>query len=208
MHVRGSSLSQPRVVEALRPFLVSFWGQANDEPVPDDLRPLYAASARGYSNVRCFVLDSAGRLVHSFDGFPGPGSPFDYTPDQYAAYYTGEIARAGLKTEVSPGEAPIRLPDAKSGVRLFIRLPGRLDSYGFPVVETVEDQGEWAALARPAAARQIEAQKLLRWLRVCYPPGVNEQLEAFRFARGTLTLKPAGPDQATLTGKVALALTE
>src|SRR4051794_15074241 len=99
MHVRGSSLSQPRVVEALRPYIVAFWGQANDEPIPEDLRPLYAAAGRSYSNVRCFVLDSQGRLAHSFDGFPGPGSPFDYSSDQYAEYYTREIARAALKSD-------------------------------------------------------------------------------------------------------------
>src|SRR4051812_26217263 len=113
MHVRGV-LSHRKVLEALRPFIVSFWGQANDEPIPTDLRPLYEASGYGSSNVRCFVMDSAGRLLHSFNGFPGnAGNPLDYSLDQYAGYLTGEVAHAGAAPNVPmpTGEAELKLPE-------------------------------------------------------------------------------------------------
>jgi hypothetical protein len=213
MHVRGSSLSHPKVIEALRPFIVAFWGQANDEPIPDDVRPLYEASGfRGGSNVRCFVLDSAGRLVHHFNGFPGnAGNPVGYPPEQYAGYFAGEIARgaAGLSLpKAEAARAAPELPDVGSGVRLFIRLPGRRDSYGSPVVEVVQNRDEWTTLAYQESAREIDAGTLSRWLRLCYPPGVNEQLEPFKSVKGTLTLRPAGEKQAVLSGKVRMALKE
>jgi hypothetical protein len=212
MHVRGSSLSQPKVIEALRPFIVAFWGQKDNEPIPADLRPLYEASGFGHSNVRCFVLDSGGRLVHSFNGFPGnAGDPTRTSPEQYAAYFAGEIARGAAAVEGRPASRetrPLELPDVKDGVRLFIRLPYHPGSYGSPVVETVENRDEWKTLARPDSPRSLDAGKLLRWLRLCYPPGVNEQLEPFRVARGALTLTPDGKDGAVLTGSVRLAMAE
>ena len=210
MHVRGSSLSHPKVVETLRPFIVSFWGQHDNEPIPADILPLYEASAHGGSNVRCFVLDSKGRLLHSFNGFPANmGNPLGFSTDAYAAYFTGEIHRGSARLvlpKADPGA--VRLPEPKDGVRLFIRVPGRRDAYGYPVVETVEDEGEWKTLAYPEVSRKIEASRLSRWLRWCYPPGVNEQLEPFSTVRGTLTLTPAGKDQAVLSGPLRMALSE
>lgn len=214
MHVRGSSLSQPKVIEALRPFIVAFWGQKDNEPIPADVRPLYEASGLGSSNVRCFVLDPDARLVHSFNGFPeNAGDPTRTTPEQYADYFAAEIARgsAAIRKPAAPSQASRRtltLPDVKDGVRLFIRLPDHPASYGYPVVEVVENREEWKTLARPDSPRSIDAAKLLRWLRLCYPPGVNEQLEPFRVARGTLILRPAGDKQAVLSGKIRLAMSE
>lgn len=211
MHVRGSSLSQPQVIEALRPFIVAFWGQANDEPIPADLRPLYAASNARGSNVTCFVLDAGGRLLHSFNGFPGQmGNPTAYSREQYAAYFAGEITRGAARLSQPPParrdeELKLRLPEPTNGVRLFVRLPYARDSYSYPVVETVENRDEWATLAYPTAEREIDAAKLSRWLRLCYPPGVNEQLEPFGVVKGKLTLTPAGKDQAILSGKIRLA---
>lgn len=212
MHVRGSSLSQPRVLEALKPYIVAFWGQANDEPIPADVRPLYEASGYGSSNVRCFVLDPEGKLVHSFNGFPAnAGDPTAFSKEQYAAYFAGEIIRGSARLtppSVSTTPAALKLPEPKDGVRLFIRLPNRPDSYGYPVVETVENREEWQTLAYPKTARDLEASRLSRWLSLCYPPGVNEQLEPFQVVRGTLKLQPAGPRQAILSGKIRLANTE
>lgn len=213
MHVRGSSLSQPKVIAALRPFVVAFWGQANDEPIPEDLRLLYAASGPGGSNVRCFVLDADGALVHSFNGFPGHSpNPVAYTTEQYASYFAGEIARGAAalrKAAAAPAaERPLKLPEVTSGVRLFIRVPGGWGSYAYPVVEAVENRDEWAQLAYPREARTVEAAKLARWLRLCYPPGVNEQLEPFGSVRGALRLEPDGAHGALLSGKVSLARSE
>src|SRR5690349_11793645 len=135
MHVRGSSLSHTKVVEALRPFIVSFWGQANDEPIPDDIQPLYDRSGRrGGSNVRCFVLSHDGKLLHSFNGFPGNNpNPMRYSSDEYADYFAAEINRAELPVKVKARETRLKLPDIKNGVRLFIRLPEHRGSYAAPV---------------------------------------------------------------------------
>lgn len=209
MHVRGSSLSQPQVVEALRPFIVAFWGQANREPIPADLLPLYQASQRGGSNVRCFILGPDGALRHSFNGFPGnAGNPLGYSTQAYASYFTGEIARGVAGLKLPKVEPALKLPDVKDGVRLFIRVPGREGAYGYPVVETVENRDEWKTLAYPETPRRVEAFRLSRWLRLCFPPGVNEQLHPFGVVKGTLTFQPAGKQQAILRGPVKMAKTE
>lgn len=210
MHVRGSSLSQPRVVEALRPFIVSFWAQKDNEPVPVELRPYYQATGRGHSNVRCFVLDSTGAFRHGFDGFPAPlQSPLAFDPEAFTEHYLREIARgsAGLALPVPKDPPTVRLPDVADGVRIFVRLPDRRDTYGYPVVETVANRDEWKTLAYPEAPREIEAAKLSRWLSQCYPSGVNEQLQPFRVVRGKLKLAPAGAKEALLTGPVRMAMT-
>lgn len=210
MHVRGSSLSHPKVIDALRPFIVAFWGQADNEAIPEDIQPLYDASGRGGgSNVRCFVLDHHGKLLHWFNGFPGRASnPMRYSTDEYASYFADEINRAAVPIKVKLRERGLKLPDVKNGVRLFIRLPEHRGSYAAPVVAAVENKEEWVALAYPKTERKIDAQTLSRWLRLCYPAGVNEQLEPYQSVQGTLTLKPVGEQQAILSGKVRLGLTD
>jgi len=208
MHVRGSSLSHPKVIHALRPFIVAFWGQANNEAIPRDIQPLYDASGRGGgSNVRCFVLDAQGKLLHWFNGFPGHNpNPMRYSTDEYATYFTDEINHAAVPIPVKLRDSELKLPDAKNGVRLFIRLPEHRGSYASPVVEVVENKAEWTTLAYPKTPREIDAQSLSRWLRLCYPPGVNEQLEPYQSIQGTLTLKPAGEHQAILSGKIRMGM--
>lgn len=212
MHVRGSSLSHPEVVEALRPFIVTFWGQSNNERLPDDVLPLHQASggashfATG-SNVRCFVLDADGRLLHWFNGFPNhTGNPTGRSSDEFAAYYIREINRSGAGRTARRAEMPLKLPEVGNGVRLFIRFTGQRDAYASPVVEAVESLDEWKTLSPPTSAREIDAAKLSRWLRLCYPAGVNEQLEPYTGVHGKLTLTPAGPNQAVLAGKVRMDL--
>jgi hypothetical protein len=196
-------------VEALRPFIVAFWGQEADQPIPEDQIPLYEASGRVGSNVRCFVLNSGGKLVHSFNGFPmSGGNILAFSPDAYGRYFAEEIQRGAAGLTLPEVEPQLKVPDTKDGVRLFVRLPRAQHSYAYPVVETVENQDEWKTLAYPDSSRQIEASRLSRWLRLCYPPGVNEQLQPFQVVRGTLTLAPAGPRQAILSGKIRLANSE
>jgi hypothetical protein len=210
MHVRGSSLSHPKVVEALRPFIVAFWGQANNEAIPENIQPLYDRSGRGGgSNVRCFVLNHDAKLLHWFNGFPGKEpNPMRYSSDEYATYFADEINHAPGPLKVKVRDGQLKLPDIKNGVRLFIRLPEHRGSYGVPVVEAVENKDEWVTLAYPKTTREIDAQKLSRWLRLCYPAGVNEQLEPYEFIQGTLTLTAVGKHQAVLSGKIRLALSD
>ncbi len=210
MHVRGSSLSHPKVIEVLRPFIVAFWGQANNEPIPKDIQPLYDASGRrSGSNVRCFVLDHQGKLLHWFNGFPGNNpNPMRYSTEEYATYFAEEISRGAAPLKAKLRASELRLPDVKSGVRLFIRLPEHRGSYGAPVVEVVQNQGEWATLSYPETAREIDAEKLSRWLRLCYPAGVNEQLQPYESIQGMLVLTPAGKNRAILSGRIRLAMSD
>lgn len=210
MHVRGSSLSHPKVIQALRPFIVAFWGQADNEAIPRDIQPLYDASGRRTgSNVRCFVLDHQGKLLHWFNGFPGKESnPMRYSSDQYATYFADEISHAAVPLKIKLRDSELKLPDVKNGVRLFIRLPEQRGSYSVPVVEAVENKAEWTTLAYPKSTREIDAQSLSRWLRLCYPAGVNEQLEPYQSIQGTLTLTPTGKHQAILSGKIRLGMSD
>ena len=210
MHVRGSSLSHPRVIEVLRPFIVAFWGQANNEAIPQDIQPLYDASGRrGGSNVRCFVLDHQGKLLHWFNGFPGNNpNPMRYSTDEYATYFADEISRAAVPLKAKVRASELKLPDVKNGVRLFIQLPEQRGSYRAPVVEVVENKAEWETLRYPKRARELNAQELSRWLGLCYPAGVNEQLEPYDLFQGTLSLEPAGKSHAILSGKIRLGLSD
>ncbi len=214
MHVRGSSLSHPKVVTALQPFIVAFWGQSNDEPTPADVRALEAVVDRrdGASNVRCYVLDVKGKLVHSFNGFPrGERNPSGQRPEAIADYFADEINRGAAKIGIVRSaykQHPISLPDTKTGVRMFIRLNNMRDAYGVPVVEVIENKGELETLTFPKTPREIPAAALARWLSLCYPAGVNEQLEPFKFVKGTLTLKSVDARTAILSGNIQLAMTE
>jgi hypothetical protein len=205
MHVRGGPLSHPKAVNALAPFIVSFWAQKNEEDPPPDVKALYQASGRGFaSNVRYFVLDADGRMVHCFSGFPGRRPhPMGLSLDEQAAYLIDELARANVALpKVSPS---MKLPDVADGVRLFVRLPDQRGTYATPVVEVVADQGEWKALAKPSSRREIDAGRLARWLKLCYPPGVNEQLHPYDAVEGKLALRPLDARTAILSGSVRLS---
>lgn len=212
--MRGSSLSDPKVIDALRPFIVTSWNQHNDESTPKEIQSLLDAESPGRgSNSHCFILDSGGRLVHPFNAFPpltrGPAQP----TNESVAYFAAEVARGAEKLKLSKDaykNHAVTLPDAARGVRLFVRLPdSRMsNAYRSPVVETVEDKGEMKFLARPESERTIDAAALSRWLKLCYPGGVNEQIGPFDTVEGTLTLKSAGTDTAVLSGKIKMASRE
>ncbi len=204
--MRGGPLSDSEVVEALQPYVVTYWAQKDRAAPPPEIQALYdKADRRMGSNVTCFVVDSRGKLLHSFNGFPnGEKNPTGISMKEIARYFVAEIAKAGA-------EAPARtnrltLPDIADGVRLFVRLDGEklFESYRSPVLEVVADDGEWKTLARSASVREIDASKLARWLRLCYPPGINEQLKPYGEVAGTLTLKPQADGTAILAGKVRM----
>lgn len=204
MHVRAS-LSHPRVVEALRPFIVSYWGQKDQEPIPEEIAKFHDVTGRVNTNTRCFILDADGRCLGGFAGFPGGApNPVRFPADERADYLVGEIRRLSAKLELKPREAALRLPDVKDGVRIFVRLHDAPDSYRVPVVVAVDGAEEKALLARPDRAREIDASKLARWLRLVYPSGVNEQLAPYEKVEGTLTLAPADGGRAILSGPVRM----
>lgn len=203
--MRGGPLSDGDVIAALQTFIVAFWAQKDRAPAPTEVNRLFERSRhRGRSNVACFVLGPDGEVLHSFNGFPGgAANPARGSIKDMARYYVAEIAKAKVGGPARTN--PLALPDLKNGVRIFVRLPETrmFESYRAPVVQTVADQGEWTILARPAAPTEIDAAKLARWLRLCYPPGFNEQLHPYEKVEGKLQLRPAG-DSAILSGTVRL----
>jgi len=209
--MRGGPLSDPAVVDHLQPFIVSFWGQADREEPPEEVQLLYdqCRGPRG-SNVTCFVLDSKGRLLRAFNGFPtGAKNPSGRSFAEISKYFIEEITKATSSVALSKRSNPRTLPDVEDGVRVLVRLKDSalFRSYASPVVEVVEDRGEWEILALPSASCEIDAAKLGRWLRLCYPPGINEQLEPYQHIEGTLTLRASSQGKAILSGKVRLGKT-
>ncbi len=205
--MRGGPLSDADVVGALQSFIVSSWAQKDrKEPPPEVDRLLQRSRHRSGSNVACFVLGSDGKLLNSFNGFPGgTGNPGRTSMKEIARYFVSEIAKA--KAQGPRRENPLLLPDVRNGVRIFVRLPDprMFESYRCPVVQTVADEGEWKTLGKSDGSREIDAAKLARWLRLCYPPGMNEQLKPYDKVEGTLVLKPAAGGTAILAGAVRLS---
>ncbi len=215
MHVRGGALSNSKVVEALQPFIVSYWGQSNNEEIPKDIKPLYEQTEDGpVTNVRCFVMDPDGKMIHWFYGFPDKAqNPTHHTPKQVEDYYVSEIKKATAKLKIEGRKNELKLPDTSDGVRMYIRVKSPMQgSYNIPVVQVVENKAEWDTLSYPSSETKIDAGKLARWLNLCYPPGVNEQLKPYDKVEGTIILKSAGKDSkhryAILSGKIKLSISE
>jgi hypothetical protein len=215
-------------VEQLQPFIVTSWhGHRDDPKIPpvvdsvwrEKFIPRRGPGPATQSNVDLAVLDSKGRLIHWFDGFPH-GDP--NRRESLPQYTVRELRRAapwlGLD-QLPPRSNPLNLPDLEGvrGMRVFVRLMDqRMTAYQAPVVETVPLQADdWTVLAWPDENRSIAATDLTKWLSQVYPPGVMERTnpvtkEAYRIksVAGTLSLVPANSDSnwryATLAGDVRL----
>jgi hypothetical protein len=216
--VRGGPLSDPAVIKALRPFVVTAWHGAGEPEMPDDVKEVFRASEVAKdprrANVFMLVLDHRGRLGHDFHGLPASRGVSEGRSD-----YTKEIPKALAKLKL-PAEGltgrkeDVVLPDLKgagagvpAGVRLFVRSETRK-----PVVEVVAMAAEdWKALAFPEKAKEIDAAALRSWLVQLYPPAIRTADEKKPFTRitGSLKLEPAGADEkvryALLRGEVKLA---
>jgi hypothetical protein len=172
-----------------------------------------------HSNVDLAILDSRGRLVHWFDGFPQGNIGRRESLEHYTV---GEI-RAALSrldlADLPPRTNPLKLPDLERsrGIRVFVRLmDDRMTAYQAPVVEVVSlDADDWQALAWPGEQRTVDASTLGQWLSQVYPPGVMERTDpvtkrayGIESVSGELRLSPAGSDRdrryALLRGKVRL----
>lgn len=216
--MRGSSLSHPRVIAALRPFIVSVWNGRDERDAPREVRDaLDDADLRGVeTNLKLLVLDSKGRVRTSFSPFPGrnPAS-LGFDPDRMGRYLAGKIEAAWKALGSPPApEAPAKLalPDVKDGVRLYVKIDGgRTGHYRAPVVEAVAfSDAEREALAWPEAEREVEARSLRRWLCQVYPPAIMDGMGGLDEISGKLRLRPAGADErrrwATLSGRVRMTL--
>lgn len=96
--MRGSSLANRGVLEALRPFVVVTWSGKPTSEEADEIRALWESSGIVYArkkrtNTGGFILDAQGKLVHSFGGFPNSAvNPNQSGAGEDARYFRDEIA--------------------------------------------------------------------------------------------------------------------
>ncbi len=209
--MRGSSLANREVLEALTSFVVVTWSGKPDDDEAAEIRELWEDSRIVYlrkkrTNIFCFILDSKGRLVHAFGAFPnGAINPNTSGPSQDAKYFRGEIEKGTAKLTIPEVKSThaLRLPDVRSGIRLFVRSQGPAGDMPL-IVEAVADE-QWKELAPSQSKTTVDPKKLFPWLRQIYPPGFNEQMYGWKKIEGTASLEPAGADQAILKGTFRLA---
>ena len=216
----------PAVIRQLQPFIVTSWhGHRNDPDLPKPVRDVWnwkfqVLGGTRQSNVDLAVLDTSGKVIHSFDAF----ERFAVRPGENLAQYTARELQRGLGLlelqDLPPRDNPLALPDleGKQGIRVFVTLKDdRMRAYRAPIVEVVPlSASDWQPLAYPQQPRQLQASSLHKWLSQVYPPGVMErtnprtkQAYAISSTEGTLSLVPleaAGRSrQAILTGRVRLS---
>lgn len=196
--MRGSSLSKPENLELLRPFVVTSWHGGGTGGMDPAVKAVWDKSdVPKNTNVFMFVLDSQGALVHGFQGLPR-GRDHDH--------FRTEFGKAAARLKI-PEAKPARenLPDVGRGVRLFIRT----DRTRAPIVEAAAE--DWAALAYPEAAREVDPGAFKKWLFHLYPPAIRtaDQSKPFQAVSGALKLRPAGTGAkaryAILSGEFRLA---
>ena len=171
------------------------------------------------SNVDLAVLNTEGRVVHSFDGFHRQTG---FRRESLAEYTVREL-RKGLDLldgiRLTNRQHPLLLPDLDeaTGIRVFVRLhDDRMPAYKAPVVEAVAlDTDDWAVLSYPETKRTVSATGLHSWLSQVYPSGIMERTDprtkrvyAIKSTQGRLSLEAAGSDRdaryAVLSGEVTL----
>ena len=193
--------------------MTSWHGHRNDPDIPpavqhvwrEKFHPRQGAGAGMQSNVDLAVLNSAGKVVHWFDGFHRQ----DFGPRETLAQYTARELRravARLRPVAAPvKEHPLILPDLNQsrGIRIFVRLKDNLmKAYQAPIVEIVPlEPDDWKPLVWPEQERFVDAARLKKWLSQVYPPGVMERTNprtklvyGIKAVEGTLSLAPAGSD--------------
>jgi len=208
--VRGGSLSNPDVIELLKPFLLASW-HGSGTNLPSEIQALFEKSGVARNiNVFGFALDSKGELAHGFPALPGGRAP---------NYFKEEVAKAVDKLKPAKVEPKgTALPDLKgsgpppAGVRIFLRSSESGRGKPAPIVEVVATPPEtWNLLAYPDQPRDVEAQALKAWLVQLYPAAIRtaDQSKPFKTIAGSLKLQAAGGDAkrrvALLRGDVRLS---
>ena len=220
--MRGSSLSSPAALEALRPFIVAVWDGRPDDEMPSDVREVYEEARRTprQTNILLCVLDSQGKLVRAFPPFPGqhPGS-LGFDPQRMGNYLKEQIQQStvGMKLPQVAARTTLTLPDVEgtgqpAGVRIFVSFKAnQIGQFRVPAVEAVPMRdSEREALRLPTGPRTVPAVTLRRWLEQFYPPGIMDGYGGFDRIAGSLQLTPAGTDTtaryAVLQGDVQFTL--
>lgn len=223
--MRGSSLANPVVIEALRPFIVCNWTGRSRDKEPDDVRAVMdqaRAQMGRFGNLLLCVLDEQGRFVRAFSPFPGGSNPtgLGFHSDRMGQFLKEQLVTATAGMEL-PREVPVKktltLPDVPddgtlNGVRVYLSFSAnKINHFRVPVVEVVPvSAAQWQPLRYPAGARELDAKVFRPWLEQMYPPAVMDGLGGFRSITGTLTIQPAGADRefryAIVQGTIDFAL--
>lgn len=206
----------------MSPFILVAADARRPQEYPTDVRELHEQRDRQRcrSNITVCVLDSAGKLVHSFDGMPGQGEPVQQFRQKMAGHCLRELETAKKLLGTLPtaaGEKKLTLPTTAgagqpAGVRVYLRFgTNHLRHFRVPTVEAVEvSQAERQALAWSAKPKTLSARDIKAWLQECYPPAVMDGKGGFRGITGTLSWKPAGESAefryATLSGTISFEL--
>lgn len=207
--------------------MTSWHGHRDDREIPEAVKQVWREKFNprqpqrpgNQSNVDLAVLDSAGRVVHWFDGFTHQ----EFNRRESLSQYTSRELKSAFSKfhpeELVTRKNPLNVPDLSSsrGIRLFVRLMDeRMTAYQAPVVELVRlGDEDWKPLAWPVRQATVDAALLSKWLVQIYPPGIMERTdpqtkEAYRIksATGNLSLTQAGSDEtrryAVLSGNVRL----
>ena len=147
--MRGSSLSNPDLVEALAPFVVAVWNGRNTDEMPDHVRAVYETGPgrRARTNLLFFVLDANGKTVEVLDPYPGKNpSSLGFDRQEQARYLLEQIREVSSRIDLpAPSERSgrLNLPAASgegqpSGLRMLLQFQTRLRSgYTAPVVEVL-----------------------------------------------------------------------
>lgn len=211
--MRGGSLSDAKVIEALRPYIVTAWSGRCGAEMPASIRAVFdEAGLRTEQNLLCIVLDAQGKYVRSFHPWSGKNlHEMRFDAARMADATLSEIRKTSALLKLPPpAESKLNLPDIERGVRIFIKVDGSRDplrQYRAPIVEVAPTTArERTALARPEKSREIEASELAGWLRLVYPAAVMDGKGGMEAIEGRLTLAPAGARAATLQGECVLRL--
>lgn len=210
------------MLESLKPYLLCVWnGRDGDDAPPEAQRLVRESGAgRGASNIRCFILDSSGKLVHAFDGLTNRHGDMGDMKRRMPNFFLRQLDLAEARLELPAKVAEkktLTLPTVAgagdpAGVRVYLRFgENNLGHFQVPTVEAVAlGKAEREALRFSDQPRTLSAAMLKSWLCQCYPPAVMDGMGGFRQISGTLTWKPAGQDAnyryAIISGIVSFEL--
>ena len=216
------------MVAQLQPYIVTSWhGHRNDVKIPSAVKAVWRKKFqpphRGFpqkqSNVDIALLDSLGRVVHSFDAADNEEDGRRVAIEQHTArqlQYAAPLLGLGSR---SGQLRSLKLPtlNGKRGIRVFVSLGDeRMRAYQAPVVEIVPlTDADWQHLAWSAKERPVPAAALKPWLSQIYPPGVMERTDpqtkfvyTIKSTTGELKLTPISPAngkrRAVLSGVIRL----
>ncbi len=205
-HVRGSSLAWPESLEAVRPFIITWWSGRTLQDMPDEIRRVVDAAGfrQPHINLALVVLDEKGNVLNSIVPRIRPGA-FRGDPEAQGRDFKSQLDELLKNLKIPSGERPARprltLPDVcgegqPAGVRIFLTFAAnRLNHYRTPVIEAVPMSPEVSeSLRYPAEAKTVTAAQLRPWMEQIYPAAIMDGKGGFRSIEGRLRFSPAGDD--------------